>query len=96
MKKKLKGKKITWQNIAAVIIIGAFGLLIFQPRVGLFFLTLRILQKNRIERNIDEVKVKMVLQRRRIDLLKNNENYIEKIIREETNMIKSNEKILKR
>ncbi|HAV91713.1 TPA: hypothetical protein DCW38_00820 [candidate division WOR-3 bacterium] len=96
MKKKFKGKKITWQNIAAVIIIGAFALLIFQPRVGLFFLTLRIMQKNRIERNIDEVKVKMVLQRRRIDLLKNNENYIEKIIREETNMINSNEKILKR
>ncbi|MGE3063314.1 MAG: septum formation initiator family protein [bacterium] len=96
MKKKLKGGRITKNKIILAVVVIAFGLLIFQPREGLFFLGLRIIQKNKLERSIEEIKVKMVLQQRRIDLLKNNENYIEKVIREETNMIKPNEKILKR
>lgn len=96
MKKKHKAKSITKERILITVVLVAMGLLIFQPREGLLFLSIRVMQKKRIERSIDETKVKMVLQQRKIDLLKSNKNYIEKIIREETNMIKPNEKIMKR
>ncbi|MDD3803102.1 MAG: septum formation initiator family protein [bacterium] len=96
MKKKHKAKSITKERILITVVLVAMGLLIFQPREGLLFLSIRVMQKKRIERSIDETKVKMVLQQRKIDLLKSNKNHIEKIIREETNMIKPNEKIMKR
>ncbi|PIP13056.1 MAG: hypothetical protein COX48_05345 [bacterium (Candidatus Stahlbacteria) CG23_combo_of_CG06-09_8_20_14_all_34_7] len=96
MKKKFKGKKITWKNVLVLILIAVFGLLFFQPRVGLLSLSLKIIQKKKIERSIEELQVKMVLQRHKIELLKNNEDYIEKMIREKTNMIKTDEKIIKR
>jgi len=96
MKKKFKARKITRGKVILTAAVLAVGLLIFQPRTGLFFLGLKIAEKSNVERAIDEAKVRMVLQQRKIDLLKNNENYIEKILRQETNMIKQNEKVMKR
>lgn len=96
MKKKFKARKITRGKVILTVAVLAVGLLIFQPRTGLFFLGLKIAEKSNVERAIDEAKVRMVLQQRKIDLLKNNENYIEKILRQETNMIKQNEKVMKR
>lgn len=96
MKKKFKIKKITFRHIALLVGLSAVLWIFVQPRVGLFSIIIKVSEQKSVARSIEEYNVKTVLQKRKIDRLKNDSEYIEKIIREEMNMIENGEKVIKR
>gem|GEM_PF-2636826 len=73
----------------------SFIILVFQPRVGLISLFKAKMFEREIKYLIKKEKVENILLKRKIYLLKNDSYYLEKIIRENLNMIKDDEKILK-
>lgn len=89
MNKKLK-KYAPYLFIAA----GALYLLL-APRYGFVNIIAESRKKAHLQREIKQLNVEILLLEKRIERLKNDDKYIEKMIREQLNMIKQGEKIYK-
>ncbi|MEJ5307931.1 MAG: septum formation initiator family protein [candidate division WOR-3 bacterium] len=70
--------------------------LFFQPKMGIVYLLKSKIDERNLKYQLKKTQVENILLRRKIYLLKNDKNYIEKIVRENLNMIGKDEKILKR
>ena len=87
-------RKINKYKYLIIIIILA-SILIFQPRMGLISLIRLYNQKQQYEKNIMEMKAKIIIMQNKVERLRKDNDYIEAVIREELGMIKRGEKILK-
>lgn len=64
--------------------------------MGIVYLLKSKIDERNLKYQLKKTQVENILLRRKIYLLKNDKNYIEKIVRENLNMIGKDEKILKR
>lgn len=78
-----------------IIFFLSFIILVFQPKVGLISLFKAKMFEREIKYLIKKEKVENILLKRKIYFLTNDQYYLEKIIRENLNMVKDDEKILK-
>ncbi len=86
-------RKINKYKYLIIIIILA-SILIFQPRMGLISLIRLYNQKQQYEKNIMEMKAKIIIMQNKVERLRKDNDYIEAVIREELGMIKRGEKII--
>ncbi|MEO0236847.1 MAG: septum formation initiator family protein [candidate division WOR-3 bacterium] len=70
--------------------------LFFQPKMGIIYLLKSKIDERNLKYQLKKTEVENILLRRKIYLLRNDKSYIEKIVRENLNMIGQDEKILKR
>lgn len=70
--------------------------LFFQPKMGIVYLLKSKIEEKNLKYQLRKSEVENILLRRKIYFLKNDKSYIEKIVRENLNMIGEDEKILKR
>ncbi len=82
-------------KIFFVIFVISLLSLFFQPKMGIVYLMKAKFDEKNLQYELKKTKVENILLRRRIYLLKNDKSYIEKIVRENLNMIGNGEKILK-
>lgn len=78
-----------------IIIAILTAILIFQPGVGLISLIRLYVKKNVYEKDLTEMKARIILMQNKVHRLKYDEDYIETVIREELGMIKRGEKIIR-
>lgn len=83
-------------KIFFIIFVVSLFFLLFQPKMGIVYLLKSKLEEKNLKYQLEKTEIENLLLRRKIYLLKNDKNYIEKFVRENLNMIGENEKILKR
>ncbi|HAF07467.1 MAG: septum formation initiator family protein [bacterium] len=93
MLRRKKNKNLVKFFFALFVI--SFLFLFFQPKMGLIYLMKAKFDEKNLQYRLKKIKVENILLRRKTYLLKNDKNFIEKMIRENLNMIGSGEKILK-
>lgn len=93
MNEKLK-KHLKQFTLPAIMILLA-GILFFSPKFGFISMISLYNRQQTMRREIMEIDAKIILLQAEMDRLKNDTDYIEKVIREELGMIKKGEKILK-
>ncbi len=64
--------------------------------MGIVYLLKSKIDERNLKYQLEKTEVENILLRRKIYLLRNDKGYIEKVVRENLNMIGENEKILKR
>jgi len=89
MKKKLK------KYAPLILIILGVLYLLFAPKYGFIHIVSEGRKKSHLEREIKQLNVEILLLEKKIERLKSDDKYIEKMIREQLNMIKHGEKIYK-
>ncbi|MFO8062047.1 MAG: septum formation initiator family protein [bacterium] len=94
MKKKI-GKTVM-NYIPAVLAVILLIVIVFTPRYGLISFVKLHMKKNRYEKDLREIKARIILMQNKLNRLETDREYIERIVREETGMIKKGEKILRK
>ncbi len=90
----MKIKNIVKQYILIILLIAASLYLIFEPGFGFIALVRLYEKKGHYERELIEMRAKIILMQSKVERLKNDSDYLETIIREEMGMVKKGEKIL--
>lgn len=90
----MKIKSVIKQYVLIFLLVVASLYLIFEPGFGFIALVRLYVKKNHYERELIEIRAKIILMQSKVERLKYDSEYLETVIREEMGMVKKGEKIL--